>query len=333
MAGPFDDFPSGANSQASGDGEGTPSPLGEFPTLGGNIPQRSYYGSGRGAAERQYQSIGPFRRARAGAHNIINSIPVVRNIPGAGDIARPEDVELSNFVRPGLSSIERGYGHSLPYLAAGTAFPRTLFSLPVAMGTGATIEGADALTGNRNVPEAAFRGAASAVPGYLLSRTFSPLSPQTAAQRTLARETQTNAETSKAILKVLSGGREASPGSPFSNAIRDALHTADETLRTTPSLGITRLPPALENAAIGAVGGHYLANNPIMGAVAGYAIPRLAGVGARAGQTAFRRLTENPGIGRTLLENQFLNNPMRRALLQALSQPTVQEAFPTLSGR
>lgn len=67
----------------------------------------------REGLERQYQEMGPMRRARAGISNMLSGIPVIRNIPGISGLSTPEDIDISRRARPGLSFAER--------MTAGTA--------------------------------------------------------------------------------------------------------------------------------------------------------------------------------------------------------------------
>lgn len=284
-------------------------------TLGGKIPQRSPYGSDASYYEPRYQAMGAMRRARAGAQNIVSSIPLVRSF--APEISPPEAVEIARGARPFLSGVERTTGHAAGYAALPNSW---LSTLPRAAASGAALEGLSAATEGEPIAPAAVGGAVSAIPGSFLSKTITPRTPQGIVD--------VNTRANLDILNAL-----ANKPTPVS--------------KPTPSLGITDMPRWAENLLLSGGAAYLMHPSLLLAGIAPSVYNRIRNAAQTAEHRgALRSITRNPARNFSDRANDFaytygtnqIFNPQMSAMLQALSMPAIQETMgpptmPTLTAQ
>jgi hypothetical protein len=284
------------------------------------------------AKQRQWYNLPFLTRLGAVAENVVSGVPGLGNI-GSNN----EALNLFREAKPGAAGFGSSVGHAVPYGLAAAVYPPSLYRLPAAMATGGGIEGAGAYFENRNPVEAGVRGALAAIPGHAVSKLVSPMNPLAAEARSVARE---SLRSDKSLADMLKGAGLHNANDPLGRLIELSRQQAREAINaTTPSLGATRLPPWVENAAIGAIGGHYFFDHPVAGGIAGAVIPPLAATAIRSGRQlmhgAIREVEGvpvHPWLAR-YAENRLLNTPYARAMLQALVMPPQSDYIPTLAGR
>lgn len=295
----------------------------------GSAESNEYY-------ERQFREMSYPRRAAAGAQNIINTMPIVRNIPGIETAISPSwDVKALQEARPIASGLQKTVGHTAPYAIMPQ---RALSTFPRAAFVGGTVEGTDAAMRGENVPLNASIGAVSTVPGSVVGKLLSPRSPEQAFSSRWNRAidvahdiNRAQLERNEAVLRAIAGVGQNLNIDDFARPMLARLAAEHNRIPfripNNPSLGITNYP-TLENVSLGALLGNWAGNwtdpqHVITGAVAGYALPRVASwAGNRAISGANKLLTTPIGkrvgeFGFGYLNNQLLS-PQNRAALNAL---------------
>lgn len=276
---------------------------------GGNLPVETPDEREARIAYGQFREIGGGRRFMAGARNMASATPFI----GRTSFANPEtgtqereDLDLYRTGMPRHSGIGRLIGGTAPYVAAAGVAPALFSTLPRAMLALGGTEAADTAFGGgtpEDITLSGARGAASAVPGWLLGRTITPIpNPRTRARLTGA------------------AGRTT------------GFHGLDDLIHGTVSDAARRRAQEFTaRTALGTVGGQLLLDHPILGAILGNMAPRVSDAFAQG----TRKLTDplvNATIDRVVphsmryLTNRVLS-PENQAILTALSGGALSEAF------
>lgn len=320
--------------------------------LGTGTPSRTE-AEGTAYFQNRFRDMSYPRRALAGAQNIVNAMPLVRNIPGISTAISPSyDVETLQNARPFASRYQSTVGHMTPYLAATTIFPPAFSTFPRnAIVSGGTEALDTALAGGdrSQIYSAGGRGVAGAAVPALFNRI---ITPRTAATRERiatpineARERQTdiNVDILRALHRMANGR----------NLTLEELDALTQNMRRQTAGSPTQYPPwqispenqrritdSLYGAGMGGIIGHFGFDAPIMGSMVGAAIPHVANMGINTVNRTLQRPTVRAITGTfdRYRQNEFWP-PMsieNQALLNALGGPVSQELFlnpDTIPGR
>lgn len=317
-------------------------------------------------AYQRYRQIGPRRRVMAGARNIVNSMPIVRHIPGIREFANPEagseaqrDVYDYKTGMPTHSRVGGFLGNTTPYALSAAAAPGLFSTLPGAMIGNAAIGGTEAhLSGENPVLAGAF-SAAGTLPFWAAGRVLTPRSNAVAshahAVRDLTRRegmATINDDLSDALVNALSGiggrrtngqfarrytpeqaSRIAERGRARANEEIDNLFRPAPQIPQIPEGNTTR--EMLTWGAIGTALGHMTGTNP-WGGIGGVLAPYVRRRAIDTTNRAINRLNDSLSqseIGRALGQAGFAyaNNrvlPDRvRSIAHAIGGPTGDETL------